>query len=161
MYPARFDRLMKGLLTPHSRRGVLAGVLAGALGGARTARAKLPKIGVCHHTNSATNPLVFIRVSARAAKAHAAHGDAIDVDLETDPDNCGECGNVCGPDQSCQGGECLRQGRCAPIPGSGGICRCFVRSGVTCPTGPTACPSDGGGPPGSGSACSGLPCPCL
>lgn len=29
------------------------------------------------------------------------------VDLQTDPNNCGECGNSCGPDQTCVAGECV------------------------------------------------------
>src|SRR5213594_3027082 len=38
-----------------------------------------PKIGICHHTHSATNPRVFIQVALPAVPAHRAHGDEIGV----------------------------------------------------------------------------------
>jgi hypothetical protein len=38
------------------------------------------------------------------------------VDLEHDEDHCGACGNACGPQQSCLGGECVSSG----IGGGGG-----------------------------------------
>jgi hypothetical protein len=34
------------------------------------------------------------------------------VDLQSDPQNCGQCGNTCATDQSCEGGACL--GTCPP-----------------------------------------------
>ena len=78
---------------------------------AQAKNGKNKKVGVCHRTGSATNPLVFIEVSENAADAHRKHGDAIGVELESDPENCGACGNDCGAANACttpvcEDGEC-------------------------------------------------------
>jgi hypothetical protein len=153
---ARFDRLTKGLMASGTRRSVLVGAVVAALGGILTARAKSEKIGVCHHTGSEKNPLVFIEVSEHAAKAHEAHGDSVGVDLQSDHDNCGECGHVCGFRQACVAGECVdvAVGACATEPGSQGQrCACFDANGTQC-TPVTACQQpDGSG--GGHHGCSG------
>ncbi|RMG93399.1 MAG: hypothetical protein D6705_18800 [Deltaproteobacteria bacterium] len=33
-------------------------------------------------------------------------GSGTCVNLQIDPENCGECGNACDPGESCLGGEC-------------------------------------------------------
>jgi hypothetical protein len=83
-------------------------------------------IGICHHTVSATNPVVFIEVSENAIKAHKARSDEIGVDLQADENNCGACGNVCASEQSCVRGECTCRrgtvecaGSCVPPCSSG------------------------------------------
>jgi hypothetical protein len=44
------------------------------------------KIGICHRTASATNPLVYNQVDANAVPAHLAHGDIINVTSQADCD---------------------------------------------------------------------------
>jgi hypothetical protein len=161
MDAARFDRLTKVFSIPQSRRGVLAGVLAGTLSGIFTVRAKSEKIGVCHHTGSTKNPVVFIEVSEHAAKAHEAHGDDVGVDLQTDHDNCGACGHRCGFRQACVAGECInvRSGTCGNVsPGDGLDCQCVLDNGDICANPIRAC--FGIHDPNTGDSCAVDPCQC-
>ena len=107
----RFDELTRALASGSSRRrvlGALAGGLAAALGGRRATLASNHKVGVCHREGNGSYH--YIEVSRDAAPAHAAHGDLVGVNLLTDVNNCGGCGNVCGGDLCntpvCQGGQC-------------------------------------------------------
>jgi len=99
------------------------------------------------------------------------------VDRSSDPNNCGQCRNVCSPSQVCENGTCvsaspppaacpegtpigtpcgpLNQGRCFPnISGGGSTCACsspiLVPSCEVCPLGTQACVFLGPGAPGPG-----------
>lgn len=41
------------------------------------------------------------------ASCNGEGSDGCEVDVLTDPDHCGECGNSCSSDQLCRGGDCL------------------------------------------------------
>jgi hypothetical protein len=74
-------RRLRGPLAPAIIAGVL-GVLAasGLSSGTPSAAAQYQypeKVTICHHTHSATNPVVTITVSRNALPAHQAHGDTI------------------------------------------------------------------------------------
>lgn len=136
-----FDRLAVAMASGASRRRVVAGLAAGfGVGVAGTASAAKggngkgngngngdhgnsgnapghDKVGVCHATGSSENPYVFLRLPKKAAEKHAEkHGDAINVDLDTDVDNCGKCGNVCDtPTDRCLVASC-DEGACGTVP---------------------------------------------
>ena len=112
----RFDTWTRAISSGMTRRGAL-GIVAGLLAmpwfDARLAAAKKDKVGICHLTSSAKNPVVFIEVDESAIPAHQAHGDTIDPDFDNDPNNCGGCGIVCEDDENdlcttptCVEGEC-------------------------------------------------------
>src|SRR5437870_1909393 len=67
-----------------------------------------PKVGVCHNTGSASNPVVFICVDADAVPAHVKnHGDGFPGDVN----NCPTCGIPC-PAPPANATEHCTNGRC-------------------------------------------------
>jgi hypothetical protein len=119
--------------------------------GSRTANA----VTICHYPPGNPGNAQLTKVSSQSVPQHVAeHGDVVCAagnttccvtperactDLESDPDNCGSCGNVCASG-TCVDGECADaevRGACdADVPcgapvgcGDGsGVCNCWVKA---------------------------------
>jgi len=120
MDPRHFDDLVKRLAVGTTRRNALkvfgGAITAGTLGRLRLSGADAAdKVGICHLTGSATNPVVFITVSTNAIPAHKAHGDVINPNFETDPANCGGCLISCDDGDPCTIDTCVA-GACVHTP---------------------------------------------
>ena len=89
----------------------------------------------------------------------ATCGGAVCIDLQTDPLNCGGCGNVCPSGQVCQGGGCTPpppppsgstvKGSCDTDSSAGSGCVEFVGSSFTPDSAKALCVVAPDGPPGA------------
>lgn len=96
---ARFDGLARTLGGGQTRRGTL-GAIAGLLGGGLVSL--LP------------DGETEAKKRKKKCKGGTKRCGKKCYDLNTDPANCGSCGNVCGANQTCGGGN----------PGTPGVCGC-------------------------------------
>jgi Dictyostelium (slime mold) repeat len=107
----RFDDLTRRLATTRSRRSVLKGVLAGAAAGifgVSTGGAALAK-GSNPYTNVANERFyilgwIFCNLERGGDKHSFCSGQCVDV--ETNQNNCGVCGNACAACEQCVNGQC-------------------------------------------------------
>jgi hypothetical protein len=138
MDPTRFDTLTRSLTrgakASPTRRAVLA-----------TLAAALAAVGGGHLP--ATETAAKKKCKKKSGKLKC---DGVCIDPQTDFNNCGTCGNVCGQGQTCNGGTCV---------GGGGDC-----DGVDCPANTlcengncVAAPNRCAGPTG---ICNADPTPC-
>jgi hypothetical protein len=68
------------------------------------------------------------------------------ADTALDVNNCGFCGNVCGPCQECVGGACVSTcGPCTECDDVSGACQPTGEEGCACPTDYTTCDDGWGG----------------
>jgi hypothetical protein len=113
----RFDEIAKSLASQTTRRAVVrtvvAGVVAGlsgVLGRSREARGAVPALlGEACTTGKDCSGLPF--VVCCGASATGTKGKC--VDIETDPNNCGRCGEVCEAGKVCTKGAVT--GRCCVL----------------------------------------------
>jgi hypothetical protein len=62
----------------------------------------------------------FMRERACAEGLSSCNG--VCVDRQTDPANCGLCGNACGAGEICFGGQCAREHRCGALTNCNDVC---------------------------------------
>lgn len=167
MDAARFDRLTRTLSSLASRRGTLAGLLGGlllpVLPEAATMARKRRGQAVQAEKRRKTCQSGLLTCKIKKGKKKKRYC----VDAQTDPLNCGACGNPCASGQTCQGGVCTCNGALCAGCCDGSTCqagtstqRCGLNGticqtctgGSSCQNGVCTCPTGqtfgGGGTPG-------------
>jgi hypothetical protein len=114
MDSASFDDLTKALATATSRRQALKTIVATTLGGllglggidAAFAAKKCRGLGSkCSHGDQCCSNYCANNVCTCSPGQTNCNGTC--VDLQTNNNNCGTCGNVCPSGATCSGGQCL------------------------------------------------------
>jgi hypothetical protein len=113
-----FDDLSKAVASGATRRSLLRRLIGAAAGAvALTGRDASVQhggqVGICHKSWAWSSDWRYITVDVgdeRRIEAHLEHGDTVDPDFSSDPNHCGECGNLCAAPENgtawCAGGGC-------------------------------------------------------
>ena len=144
MEPDRFDQMTLSLASIQSRRGLL-GIIAAGLGGGG--------LGVDADREAAARKR---RRRGRKKRKACQNGKtkcgSKCRDLSSNENNCGSCGNACGPDETFQDGNCVADcipacggAACGDDDGCGGVCdgACPPGAEVTCTNGVCDCALQG------------------
>lgn len=184
----RFDQIARSVAGSRSRRGFLkalaGGVAAGLVAavGARDASAKPPE-QECRNKGQTCSAVMTCCDDLHCCKGHCQEEpckpckagqkvcDGKCTSVKSDENNCGECGNVCSPGQTCSGGHCkcpggteLCDGECLDVSSDQANCGACGRTcaeGTICSDGdcvlPPVCRGGDFCAP-FGESCDGLPC---
>ena len=116
-----------GIRTERLERFFLIAGVALVLGAGRVEAGAEDKVAICHVPPGNPSNVQLITVAPQAVPAHLAnHGDAVCPDgdgdccvdsagvatctsLQSDPANCGACGQACDATAACDGGQCITQ----------------------------------------------------
>jgi Stigma-specific protein, Stig1 len=106
--------------------------------------------GTCGHVCPAGQPgfvpgcaggnCLFMR--EQACGSGLAFCNDVCVDTQTDPANCGFCGNVCGAGEVCFAGVCAREHRCAPLVNCNDVCVDLATDAANCGACGNVCAAD-------------------
>jgi hypothetical protein len=164
MANGRFDALARALGTPTGRRAATQIVLGGALA------ALGPALGLGAPSLAKPKKKKKKKKKPQGCAGGAVRCGANCIDTRTDARHCGGCGDACGPNQTCAGGECVdpvectgqaqcggsggfndlvcRDGRCVCATAGHGICQRFPDGRGSChqccPGGDEQCPGNRG-----------------